>query len=195
MPAASDITRLLQQADQGDLDAAGRLYALVEADLKAIAGKRRQGALGQLDLSTTMLVNDAFLKLVGQNVTAWQPGDRRKFFGLMAVKMHDLLIDAARQVQAHKRGGDRQRLELDEQGPPAAAAATPELLLDLKEALDRFAKFAQEDALVFRLRTFLGCTFTEVAEIVDFSETKAKASFQRAQAWLRRELKDYRHDA
>src|SRR4051812_6449413 len=84
MTQTGDIPLLLQRADQGDGAADNQLYALVIEDLKQIARKRKRAAEVKADVSTTMLVHDAFLQLVGRNVTAWQPGDRRKFFGYIA---------------------------------------------------------------------------------------------------------------
>ncbi|MBI1831110.1 MAG: hypothetical protein HYR84_06640 [Planctomycetes bacterium] len=65
------------------------------------------------------------------------------------------------------------------------------MLIDLRQALARFEKFAAEDALVFRVRYFMGCTFAEVADLLDMSETSAKEAWQRSCAWLQRELKAY----
>ena len=107
MPEAGDITRLLQEVDAGRPEAANELFHLVEDDLRRIARKRKRAAgIGAgLDASTTMLVDDAFIRLVGQDTTSWHPGDRRKFFGFISRKIHDLLIDRLREQQAQKRGG------------------------------------------------------------------------------------------
>jgi RNA polymerase sigma factor (TIGR02999 family) len=196
MSTPGDVTRLLQQADQGDRQAADRLYRLIEADLRGIAGKRKQRYADALDASTTALVDDVFCKLVGQDITVWQPGDRRKFFTYAANKIHDLLVDAARAQAAQRRGGDRQRVAFDEVGaaPGSPAFDDKDFMLDLKEALKRFEVFAADECMVFRIRYFLGCTFDEVAEILDISATEAKRQFRKAQLWLQRELKDYQED-
>jgi RNA polymerase sigma factor (TIGR02999 family) len=198
MSQTGDITLLLQRADQGDRDAAGRLFRLVESDLKLIARKRRRTAPASADASTTLLVDEAFCRLVGNKAATWQPGDRRKFVGFAARKMHDLLVKAARAERASKRGGGRQRLEREEgeiAAPVGGAFGNPDMLLDLKEALDRFEQFAPEDALGFRLRFFLNCTFEELAEVLGVSATEAKRTFQRAKLWLSNELKEYALDA
>ena len=193
MPSPGQITRLLQEAERGDTDAANRLFVLVQDDLKAIARRRKRAVAGKSDVSTTMLVDDAFCRLVSREMTTWQPGDRRKFFGYMAARMHDLLIDAVRARNAVKRGGGRKCLE-DDQSVLAGASAPADqgdALLDLRQALGRFEKFALDDAIVFRIRNFLGCTFREAADIVNVSVTEAKRAFERARLWLQRELKEY----
>jgi RNA polymerase sigma factor (TIGR02999 family) len=185
-----EITLLLQQADQGDREAVGRLFHLVESDLKVIARKRKRSAPASADASTTVLVDDAFHRLVGRNAADWQPGDRRKFFGFAAKQMHDLLLKAARAEQAAKRGGGQKRVDIDPDNI-AANGGDAGMLFDLKEALARFEQFAPQDALGFRLRFFLSCTFEEVAELAGVSATEAKRSFKRAKLWLSAQLKEY----
>ena len=111
MSQPGEITVLLQQADDGVPDADERLYRLVEHDLRAIAKRRKQAAAANVELSTTQLVDDAFLQLVGAQATVWHPGDRRKFFGYMSRKMQDRLVEATRRIKAQKRGGEANRLE------------------------------------------------------------------------------------
>lgn len=195
MSEAGVITRLLQQADQGQAEAANQLYALVEQDLRRIVHKRkREVALGAgVDASTTVLVDDAFCRLVGQDATTWQPGDRGKFFAYVYTKIHDLLIDLLREQRALKRGGGWRRGELnDDQADPAQGPlGRLELLLDLRAALMRLQEFALDDAVLFRIRFFLDCTFEETAQILGISKTEAVRRYQRIQLWLRRELKEY----
>ncbi len=196
MGDAGDITRLLRMADGGDAAAVGRLFALVQDDLKAIARRRKRLSPSAADASTTVLVDEAFLRLVGQQATEWAPGDRRKFFGFASNQMHDLLLKGARAARAAKRGGGRARAD---QEPDEIAqrgdAADIDLLIDLKEALERFERFAVQDALIFRLRYFLASTFEEAAQIADVSVTQAKRCYERARLWLENELKDYALDA
>lgn len=197
MPKAGEITLLLQQADEGDAHAANRLFLLVQKELKAIAGKRKNVAAG-CDFSTTALVDEAYCKLVGQQVTAWRPGDRRKFFGYAALKMHDILVQEARARSAKKRGGNHVRLDAEEAGVEAieySPMQDEEALLDLKIALEKFEELSLDDAILFRIRFFLGCTFAETADIFSISPTEAKRRFEKTRLWLKRELKDYQHES
>ena len=198
MSQSGEITRLLQRAEQGDSAAAGELFVMVEEDLRQIARKRkRDAALGAaVDASTTALVDEAFIRLVGQNMTTWKPGDRRKFFGFISNKIHDFLIDELRKQQAKIRGGDRQRVEFESDPPETTPerAGQLDLMIDLKTALLRLQEFAREDAILFRIRSFLECTFEEAANIMGVSKTEAVRSYQRTQLWLRSELKEYHLD-
>lgn len=195
MAHSGDITQLLCKADEGDHQAANQLFALVEKELKAIARKRKRTAPALGDVATTLLVDEAFCRLVGRQAADWNPGDRRKFFGFASNQIHELLIKTARAENAAKRGGGRQRVAIDDPAAEGGAAGDVDLLLDLQAALDKFAQLSAQDALLFRLRYFLDCTFDEIAAIVDVSATEAKRAYQRASRWLQRALKEYHLDA
>lgn len=193
----SEITLLLQRIEQGDRDAADQLFRRVEADLRAIASRRRRAFPLRLDAPTTLLVNEAFCRLLGDSPEAAAvPGDRRAFFRFAATKIHNILVEITRSDQAKKRGGDRERLEAGHlEGLAGAVANESQLLIDLQAALERFETFAPEDALLFRIRFFLDCTFEETAEILGISPSEAKRSFQRARMWLQQQLQEYADDA
>lgn len=198
MPTPGEVTILLQKAGSGDRATADELYRLVEKDLRAIAGKRKARFGNPADGSTTVLVDDAFCKLVGRDGTVWQAGDRGKFFSYAANKIHDLLVEAARTRLAQKRGGDRQQLDvnaLDPAAPACQVVQETEFMIDLKGALDQLDVFAPSEARAFRIYYFLGCTFAETADILQVSATEVKRLTRKAQMWLQRALKDYQHDA
>ena len=198
MQTPGEVTFLLQKADGGDRAAADQLYRLVEKDLRAIAGKRKQRFENPLDGSTTVLVDDAFCKLVGNDATTWQPGDRGKFFSYVANKIHDLLVESARARAAQKRGGDRRQVDvnaLDPAAPGSLAVEESDFVIDLKNALDRMDGFAEAEARAFRIYYFLGCTYDETAEILQVSATEVKRLCKKAQMWLQRELKEYEHES
>ena len=191
-----EVTLLLQKADGGDRAAADALYRLVEDDLRAIAGKRKRRFDFVSDGSTTVIVDDAFFKLVGGEVTTWRPGDRAKFFCYVATKIHDQLVENARAQQAQKRGGGKAHADVYEANPAARQPLDEsDFIIDLKTALARFEAFAEPEVRAFRLYYFLGCTFDETAELLGVSPTEAKRRCQKAQLWLRRELKGYGHES
>ncbi len=198
MAQAGEITLLLQQAERGESGASDQLFRLVESDLKAIARKRKRSAPAGHEASTTLLVDEAFMRLVGRDASKWEPGDRRKFFGFASNKIHDMLLKAARAQQTAKRGGGRKQVEHEDEVVAAdrgGAVNDVDALIDLKDALDRFERFAADDALCFRLRFFLGSTFEESAQVIGVSVTEAKRGYERARLWLANELKEYALDA
>ena len=181
MPNPGEVTLLLQRADEGDVDAADELFRMVEQDLKKIAARRKQ-ALPQVRYSTMGLVDEVFCKLVGQQQTEWQAGDRRKFYGYASRKMHDLLIDAAKKASAVKHGGGVNHVELDEQRVQAGDQNPQEaldLLMDLNTALQRFEEeCSAEDANVFRIRYFFDSTFAEIADVIETTEKRAQLAYR-----------------
>lgn len=195
---AGEFTQLLQRADQGDREAANQLFLLVQDQLKAIAQSRKDRLNNGTEVSVTGLVDEAFCRMVGQQVTSWEAGSRVKFFKYIAAKIHDILIDSARARAARKRGGDLRRVEGDVDILGAADRRPFDhagLQIDLQSALERFGRFAERDATVFRLRYVLGCTFGEIANLLEISESSALRGFERARTWLRLQLRDYAHDA
>lgn len=194
MSTPGEITILLQKAERREPGAADALYRLVEKDLRAIAARRRRPFENPVDGSITVLVDDAFCRLVGGEVTVWRTGDRAKFFSYVATKIHDLLVEAARASLAQKRGGDRRKYSL-ENDALAADIDDSDFVIDLQNALVQLEAFAEKEASAFRIHYFLGSTFDETAELLQVSPTEAKRLCKKAQLWLRRELKDYDHDS
>src|SRR5881275_2786034 len=109
----SDLTRILSQIEQGDLQAAEKLLPLVYDELRKLAAvKLAQEKPGQT-LQATALVHDAYVKLVdGQQEQSWN--SRGHFFGAAAEAMRRILVENARRKQAHKSGGGRKKFSLEE---------------------------------------------------------------------------------
>jgi RNA polymerase sigma factor (TIGR02999 family) len=161
MPDPADVTRLLRE---GGADH-GQLLSLLYDDLKAVAARRMAAERPDHTLQATALVHEAYVRLVGQERLEWR--DRKHFYGAAAEVMRRILVDHARRVKSHKRGGGALRVTL-------GAAAAPELvdadrLLDLDQALERLAAEDAAAAEVTRLRFFAGLTAEETALALDTS--------------------------
>jgi DNA-directed RNA polymerase specialized sigma24 family protein len=100
-----DITQLLLAANAGDEAAADRLFSLMYDELKGLAHRSVSNAGRSLDLSTTMLVHEAFLKLTQGAGCA--PAERLAFYSYMSKVMRCVALDAVRETRARKRGGDQ----------------------------------------------------------------------------------------
>lgn len=193
MPEAGDITVLLQQADEGNEDAANRLFLLVQPELEVIARKyKRTSAIGD-EIATLEPVHEAFLRLVGSGSTNWQPGDRKKFYGYMAKRIHNLLIDLLRKESSAKRGGNFQRRDTEDlEGQiESRPVNTLELEIDLNQALNEYQGFDPDGASIFRLRHLTGCTFGEIADRLEMAETTVQRTHHRTKCWLKQKLKEY----
>lgn len=178
------VTGLLRAWSDGDDGALDRLTPLVEAELRRLARaymrRERQGHT----LQTTALVNEAFLRLTGARSVAWQ--DRAHFLGIAARLMRRVLVDHARARGYRKRGGDIQRVTLNE-----GLVAAPEPAIDvlaLDRALDALAAVDRRKSQVIELRFFGGMSVAETAEVLHVSPDTIKRDWRLAKLWLLREL-------
>jgi len=180
----NEVTRILDQIQQGEPHAAEQLLSLVYDELRALAAhKLAQEKPGQT-LQATALVHEAYLRLVDVE-RAQQWDSRGHFFAAAAEAMRRILIDQARRKRSQKRGGSMRRVELDGgallAGPDDPAA---EDLLALDEAL---AQFEIEDPLkarLVKLRYFAGLSLQEAAKALGISAATAKRHWIYARSWL-----------
>src|SRR5262245_1574193 len=134
MMAEPDVTTLLELAKEGDREARERLFHLVEGELRRLAHARLRGRPPNPGVETTMLVDDAFLKLTGDREQHWE--SRAHFFCLAAQVIRQLVVDEARRRAAKKRGGGEPHVPLDRLTDPVAwRSVDPLMLLALNEAL------------------------------------------------------------
>lgn len=181
----SDVTQILDRAQQGDPKAAEELLPLVYEELRKLAAARMAHQSPGQTLQATALVHEAYLRLTGGARDQWQ--DRAHFFRAAAEAMRCILIENARRKSRWKRGGRLERVELE--GLELAAATPPDTLLVVQEALDRLAVEDAPKAELVRLRFFIGLTHAEVAQVLGQSEPTVKRHWDFARAWLLREIR------
>lgn len=136
-------------------------------------------------LQPTALVNEAYLRLVGDRDGVWE--NRGHFYGAAARSMRQILIEHARSRSASKRGCGRKPVDLTE----SLAVHQPhhEDLMDLGVALDHLHEADPRAAQVVELRYFAGFSFEETADLLGISEKTAKRDWQFARVWLERNLR------
>lgn len=179
-----DVTGLLRQWTEGDQDALQKLMPIVYEELRRLAGHYLRLERPNHTLQPTALVNEAFLRLVGQKEVVWQ--NRAHFFGIAAQMMRRILVDHARRRAAAKRDAGL-RVELTQPGAEEAFDREPELLA-LDEALTQLEALDPRQARIVELRFFGGLTVEETAEVTGVSARTVKREWRTARAWLRREL-------
>lgn len=184
MATPGEATQLLHALDANDPATAERLFAIVYDELRAVAGNCFRQQPFDHTLQPTALVNEAFLKLVGQTRIQWQ--SRAHFLAVAARAMRQVLIDHARGKARVKRGGEVCRVTMNEAVTPITDT-DPELL-DLDEALHKLAAMDERQSRIVELRFFGGMTVEEVAHVVGVSKTTVENEWRMARAWLRREL-------
>lgn len=182
--SAEPVTELLAASRGGDRGAFERVFAAVYAELRALARRQRARSRPGATLSTTVLVHEAFLKLSqGCSVPVV---DREHFFALAARAMRQILVDAARSRAAEKRGGGAIAVELAE--GDAAVAAIADDVVALDRALERLAAVDPHLAGLVEARFFAGLTDAELASALGRNERTIRRDWQRARAFLLREL-------
>lgn len=178
----TDVTRILGAIEDGDPQAAESLLPLVYEELRKLAVQRlAQEPAGQT-LQATALVHEAYLRLVGNgSATAWD--SRGHFFAAAAEAMRRILVENARRKRSLKRGGNFQRVPLDDVELVVAHGLGDDLLA-LDEALRRLSEVDPDKARLVELRHFGGLTLEESARVLGLSTTTAHRHWNYARAWL-----------
>ena len=162
----SELTKLMENASGGDTVSLNQLYDAVFAELRIIAAHKMASERPGHTLQPTALVNEAYLRLGG--VEGFKFQNRAHFFSAAAEAMRRILVDSARRKSQLKRGGDHERIELNE--TRIAAPVEDEKLLLVDEALDVLAREDPVKAEVVKLRYFVGLKHQEIADALGVSE-------------------------
>ena len=180
--SSHEVTRLLRAVESGEPDAEQRLYELVYAELRRMAG----GGVareGKAEFVPTSLVHDAYLRLAGK---AGSFENRAHFFGAAAEAMRRILVERARARLAAKRGGGAEQVSLHDDA--AADESDPAELLDVDRALERLEALDTTMADVVKLRFYVGLTVPETAEILGQSPRSVNRLWKAARTWLLKEM-------
>jgi RNA polymerase sigma factor (TIGR02999 family) len=186
----AEITRLLAEIQAGNREAQSRLASLVYDELHRLAARCMNGENPDCAVQTTVLVHEAFMRLVDQENRNWQ--NRSHFFAAAAQIMRRLLVDYARGRRAGKRGGGRARVELDETMIVSVQHCEEWIAVD--EALTRLSERDPRLSRIVELRFFAGLTAEEIGVVLEMSPRTVKREWQVAKAWLRGELSCVKSD-
>lgn len=186
--APKDLTALLINLTEGNREALNEILPLIYDELRVLAGKylSREHRRNQHTLQPTALVHEAYLQLVNQKAVNWE--SRSHFFGAAANLMRQILIQHARRVGAEKRGGEFEKMQLEESIIIQSNEKSFELLA-LNEALEELARFDEQKAKIVELRYFGGLSIAETAEVLGVSEITVKRHWRVAKAWLFNKIK------
>lgn len=179
-----DVTQLLTAWTNGDQAARDQLMSVVYEELHRLARRHMRKESPGHTLQTSALVNEAFLRLVGQRNVHWQ--NRAHFFGIAAQMMRRILVDHARTRSSAKRGQGERALSLDD-GLIVSEERSAEVVA-VHEALEQLAKFDARKSQIVELRFFGGLSIDETAEVLGVSPGTVMADWTVAKAWLRREI-------
>lgn len=181
---SENVTQLLRDWSKGNQQVLEELLPLIYNELRRLAHNFLYRERPGHTLQTTALVHEAYLKLIDQKDARWQ--NRSHFFAIAAQAMRRILIDSARRHAAMKRGGQQEKLSLDE--APDLSLEPNTKLLALDEALNKLAEIDPEQSRIVELRYFGGLTIEETAEVMNASPATIKREWAMARAWLHQAL-------
>jgi len=168
-----EITQLLADWGRGDASALDRLAPLVHAELRRIARRQMSRERPGHTLQATALVNEAYLRLAGQDGAGAEWQSRAHFYAVAAQVMRHVLIDHARARARDKRGGPGAvQVTLGE--AEALSAGRADELLALDEALRELQTVDPQKVRIVELRYFGGLSVEETAEVLGISPTTAR---------------------
>lgn len=165
-------------------DAIAPLVPVVYDELRRIARRQLRNERTGHTLNTTALVHESYLKLAEQTRAVFQ--DRTHFLAVASQAMRRILIDYARGHRAARRGGDQERVDLDD--ATLAAVEQSESLIALHEALERLERLDPRQARVVECRFFGGMTERETAAALGVTERTVRRDWMKAKLWLYAEV-------
>ena len=182
----SDVTNILDRAQQGDPKAAEELLPLVYEELRKLAAaKMAHEAAGQT-LQATALVHEAWLRLVGDANPKFD--GRAHFFGAAAEAMRRILIERARRRQRQRHGGGQEKVVLS--GVEIAALAEDEKLLQVNEVLGELEAADPAEAQIVKMKFFMGMKVDEIAGALGVSEKTVQRHWAHAKVWLFQRIRE-----
>lgn len=180
-----EVTQLLQKWSDGDLDALEKLTPVIYSELHRIAKRYMNRERDGHTLQTTALVNEAYLRLIDWKTAKWE--NRAHFFGVSAQLMRRILVDFARK-RPRITGDIVHHVSLEE--ALTVSVSKDNDLVALDEALTELAKFDERKAKIVELKFFGGLSVEETAEVLKISGVTVMREWQKAKAWLYRELSE-----
>ena len=178
-----EVTELLRKWSDGDKAALEELTPVIYAELHRIAKRYMSRERENHTLQTTALVNEAYMRLIDWKTAKWE--NRAHFFGVSAQLMRRILVDFARkrpklqETQVRHVSLEEAFVVTDEKG---------EDLVALDEALTELSKFDERKSKIVELKFFGGLSVEEIAEVLRVAPITVMREWQKAKAWLYREL-------
>ncbi len=182
--SSAQLTRMLRDLGRGRSRPADELLPLVYEELRSLARARLAREKPGQTLQATVLVHEAYQRLVGGEDPGWN--SRNHFFSAAAQAMRRILVEQARRKRSLKRGGGVERQELV--GVEPAVQAPVEDVIAVDEAVRRLEARNQRQGQIVNLRYFAGLTLEETAGVLGVSVKTVEKEWRFIKAWLQTEL-------
>lgn len=175
-----EAARLLDESLHGRQRSTDELMVLLGDQLHEIAQRHLSRERVDHTLQPTALVNEAYLRLLGQTEVAWK--NTNHFRAIASKLMRRILVDHARAKAAGKRGCDYQRVclsavHLTGSDDPVELVVIHDLLEKLEELNPRLGKTVE-------YKIFGGLTLPEIADSLSVSLATVKKDWRFCKAWL-----------
>jgi len=180
----TDVTRILNAIERGDAKATDELLPVVYEELRLLAAQKLSRESPGQTLQATALVHEVYVRLVGGEPQSWN--NRGHFFAAAAEAMRRILVENARRKKRLKRGGDRDRVRLDD--VEITVCGPCDDLIALDEALEKLAAIDPVKAELVKLRFFTGLTGEQAALALGISDNTADRYWAYARSWLHLEI-------
>ncbi len=178
-----EVTRLLGELGRGEKDAMNQLLPLVYDELHRLARSYFRRERGEHTLQPTALVHEAYIRLVDQRAPMESRGH---FLAVAATQMRRILLDYARKHRAARRGGEGQKVILED--TMAICEQQPVDMIALDAALNKLQALDASQSQLVELRFFGGLSVEETAAVMGVSPATVKRSWSSARAFLHREI-------
>lgn len=182
----NELSDILSAVDSGDQQAAENLLPLVYDELRKLAAAKLSNEKPGQTLQATVLVHEAWMRLLGCDEKSLLWNGRGHFFAAAAKAMQRILVENARRKKSLKAGGEFQRLTLSNAVNEIHGRVDD--VQDVAEALNKLEEKAPRKAELVRLRFFAGLTLAEAAQTLGISSSTADNDWAYAKAWLRVEM-------
>lgn len=181
--AKGEVTLLLERLAAGDQSAEDALLPRVYVELHRLALARLRKERPNHTLQATALVNEAYLRLCRVEEIDWQ--NRAHFFRVAARMMRRILVDYARQRNAHKRSSGV-TLSLEEAVVISEDRSAEAIEID--QLLQQLAAISPRQAEVVEMRFFGGLSEREIAAALGTSFRTVRRDWLIARSWLHEQL-------
>ena len=179
-----EISELLARWETGDKESLRVLFPLIYKDLRRLAHHYLRNERHDHTLQTTALVHEAYLRLDKQRPSPFQ--NRAHFVAVCALLMRQILVEYERARRAAKRGGDGEKIMLDDAHGLMKGRAVDLVALD--DALSGLARLDPQQSKVVELRFFGGLSIEETAVELGISSSTVGRLWSTARLWLYQEM-------
>jgi RNA polymerase sigma factor (TIGR02999 family) len=180
------ISSLFESVERGDTAASESLFAALYTELHRLARRELGRRGGQVTLSATTLLHEAYIRMSDRDDVAFP--DRGRFMAYASRVMRSLIIDHVRRRHARKRGGLFEITALET--TVVDQRADEQELQRISDALDELATIDSALAEIVDLKFFCGFSFGEIAAIRDVSERTIQRQWEKARLYLHHAIGD-----